>query len=199
MITMFRRWRILEAGVSGAALFILSLPLMIGVFGFGFDAMRLAYAKRIAQGRLDLATQSAAAVTYTRADGTIQLGTPTNPFAWRDVAYNQYAQNTSSRRKGADGTSSFFQCPPPNGTVPDYADDNQKCAGIAEVVGTPPPLGFNFCQPPGSQIAPLDTRNVYGVRMSVKEQVPTSFLKLIGIRDMTFGIRSESLIRQRNC
>jgi hypothetical protein len=40
---------------------------------------------------------------------------------------------------------------------------------------------------------------VYGVRMSVKEQVPTVFLKLIGVPDMTFNIRSESLIRQRNC
>jgi hypothetical protein len=151
-----------------AALFILALPLMIGAFGFGFDAMRLAYAKRLAQGRLDLATQSAAAVTYTTADGRIQLGSPTNPFAWRDVAYSQYATNTSRARQGADGARSFFQCPQPSGTVPIFADPNQKCAGIAEIVGNPPPLGFNFCQKPGSHAAPLASRDVYGVRMSVK-------------------------------
>ena len=199
MLQTFKRWWLLEKGVSIAALFILALPLMIGAFGFGFDAMRLSYAKRLAQGRLDLATQSAAAVTYTRADGRIELGAPTNPFAWRDVAYSQYATNTSRARKGADGARSFFQCSAPSGIIPNFSDPNQKCAGIAEVIGTPPPLGFNFCQTPGSQTAPLGSRNVYGVRMSVKEQVPTTFLRLIGIPDMTFNIRSESLIRQRNC
>lgn len=195
MFTKFRTWRLAEKGVSTAALLILSLPLMLGAFGFGFDALRLSYAKRYAQGRLDLATQSAAAVTYTAPDGSIKLGISSNPDAWKAEAYRSYTSNTDKMRQGAPNTHQFFQCTSgdaTNGLI------GTTCGGLAEVIGSAPPVGFDFCQ--NTKYAnPIATRPTYGVRYTVKETVPTMFMRILGVNEMTFTISSETLLRQRNC
>lgn len=184
----FREWRWAERGASSAALVILSLPLIIGVFGFGFDTLRLNYIQRYAQGRVDLATQAAAATTYTDTNGAIRLGSPSDPYEWETVAYDSYARNTSDKR-GSGNTASMFQCSTESVTGGSSSGD---CAGVASVVGTEPPVGFDFCNT-------ISSGDVYGVRYDVVETVPTVFLRIIGIQDFTFSVSSETLIRQRNC
>lgn len=184
--------------MSIAAVFILSLPLMLGAFGFGFDALRLAYAKRYAQGRVDLATQAAVAVTYTAADGSLVLGAAADPFAWESTAYGVYTANTASKRNGENGASSLFACPAGQVTYTTVSAA-ATCGGLAEVIGTPPDPTFDYCAAEGSDADVLATRDTYGVRYEVKESVPTVFLHFVGVTDMPFTVSSEALLRQSNC
>lgn len=182
-----REWRWAERGASSAALIILSMPLMIGAFGFGFDVLRFNYVQRYAQGRVDLATQAAAATTYTDVDGAIRLGSQWDPYEWETVAYDSYARNTEDKRGDAESVA-MFHCPVESVT----GGFGEECAGIATIVGTEPPIGFNFCDQ-------VRSGDVYGVRYEVTETVPNVFLRIIGIPDFTFTVGSETLIRQRNC
>lgn len=199
----FRRWRLAERGVSVGALMILSMPLLLGVFGFGFDALRIAYAKRYAQGRLDIAAQSAAAVTYVQSDGSLRLGNgPFEEDAWRTTAYSVYAENTARARAGTNGARSLFQCgigEVTSGARPTWGDDGQKCAGVAEVIGVPPTPDYDFCTDPGWRGSDVSARDSYGVRFSVKESVPMVFLGFLGIQSVPIEIQSEALLRQQNC
>ncbi len=194
MIQRIRNWRRAEQGMSGAALLILSLPLIIGVFGFGFDVLRLNYAHRFAQGRLDLATQDAAATTYTAEDGSIRLGSPNNPDEWREVAYNSYAGNTENKR-GSGNTAYLLKCNTASVTGDELGGE---CSGVATIVRPEswpddnPPIGFDFCNR-------VSTGDVYGVHYDVEETVPTVFMRILGINQFTFTASSEALIRQRNC
>lgn len=202
----FRNWWSMERGISSAAVMILSLPLILGAFGFGFDLMRVAYAKRYSQGRLDLAVQTAASITYTTSDGYLRLGKPGagGDTAWRDWgtkgAYYWYATNTATKRSATSNTS-LFNCAAEQVRDGDASavrnpDGTYRCYGLAEKVGIDPDNTFDFCGKTGTA---KGARSVYGVKYTVHESTPTLFLKMIGIPEISYKVSSESLIRQRNC
>lgn len=73
-----KKWRIAERGVSSIVIFILGMPMILMAFGFGIDIMRVGYAKRVMQSRLDVAVQAGASLSYTTARGAVRLGVPAN-------------------------------------------------------------------------------------------------------------------------
>lgn len=204
MLARIRAWRRGEQGISTAAIFILAMPLIVGAFGYGVDALRLQYTKEIVRSRLDLATQMAAATTYTDATGQVILGSPTDATYWKTIGYNIYEQNTA-RLRGAPGSPAMLQCPAievapgATGTVitVDPTNTTRLCAGEMNQIGSPQ---TNWCLAPGTYTGPMGEpiRPVYGVRYAVTETMPTVFLRLLGVRELTFSVASEALLRQ-NC
>lgn len=190
-----------DAGFSTAAIFILILPMLLGAFGYAFDTLRITYTKRYLQGRLDLATQAGAAVTYTTQDGLIRLGDPGQLEGQSALAetYAIYAQNTGSKRQPGSRGSSLLECASSNvqnraiPLTPDQVNVGPAgCAGIATVTGVLPGPDYNFCSPPTDGTA-------YGVRYEVTEVIPTVFLHFLGVDSVDVTVVSESLLRQRNC
>lgn len=191
----------MERGFSTAAIFILMLPLLLGAFGYAFDSLRVTYTKRYLQGRLDLATQAGAAVSYTTQDGLIRLGDPDQLRGESAIAqaYAVYAQNTALKRQSGSGGRSLLECPSgfvqnrPVAGEPDQVNvGTAGCAGVATVVGVLPNKDYNFCAPPTDGSA-------YGLRYEVTEVVPTVFLRFLGVDTVDVSLASETLLRQRNC
>lgn len=190
-----------DAGFSTAAIFILILPMLLGAFGYAFDTLRITYTKRYLQGRLDLATQAGAAVTYTTQDGLIRLGDPGQLEGQSALAetYAVYAANTNAKRQPGSRGSSLLECSSSNvkdravPLTPDQVNVGPAgCAGVATVTGMLPDQGYDFCSPPTDGTA-------YGVRYEVTEVVPTVFLRFLGVDSVDMTLVSESLLRQRNC
>lgn len=206
MLARMRSWRRGERGISTAAIFIVGLPLIVGAFGYGVDSLRLQYTKEIVRSRLDLAAQMAAATTYTDATGQVILGAPGagNELYWKTVGYQIYRNNTA-RLRGTPGSPAMLQCDggivAPVGTTTLVAvnpnDPSVLCAGQMNQIGSPQ---SNWCLAPGTYTGPLgeSTRPVYGVRYAVTETMPTVFLRLLGVQQLTFSVSSEALLRQ-NC
>lgn len=179
-MTRVRNWLKGERGFSTAAVFIIALPLLVGVFGLAFDSVRLVYIKSYLQGRADLATQSAVNTSYTNpANRLIYLGRPSDGGTGQssiNVADSFYAQNTASKR----GTGGFLSS---TGTY------GQPTTALFGAPLTPAQL----CLPPAT------SGTKYGVTMTVQENVPTTFLKILGISSMPVSIESTALVRGRNC
>ena len=217
LISWCRKWRVAERGLSSVVIFILGMPLILLSFGFGIDIMRAGYVKRVAQSRLDVAVQSAAALTYTNQNGAVRLGIPADGnSATTSVQRAQllYEENTRDLR---GDRSFYFRCPASSvtqgaggvvrSTLPQYlsADErtraiwtSDQCRGGAYAVysgrnatGAGPPQSFDFCQ------APVDGK--YGIRYEVVERVPTIFMRMVtcGPQFFTFYVSSEELLRQK--
>lgn len=181
-------WWSKERGFASTALIILSIPMILGAFGYGFDAMRLYYAKRYLQGRLDIATQSGAAITFTNPGGNIRLGEVGDAGLARasiEEAEVVFDENTQSAR--ASGSASLLGC-----DFPDFSDPNSECGSKFEVAGNLPNQGFNFCRAARGN-------EVYGLKGKANEYVDTIFLRMVGVDRLDFEVTSESLYRWESC
>lgn len=182
MRSLFRSWRSAERGFSMAAITIIAMPLLVTAFGLGFESVRLVYIKGWMQGHADLATAAAVSIAYADpADQKVYLGKPgVGPAASLMAAQDVYLDNTNPKRTAA-GTS--------NGLLLDPSG----AFGTPSVAITGSPLErTELCLSPASV--------KYGVRMSVTEKVPATFLKIVGIKDFTLGpITSTAIIRAGNC
>lgn len=200
-----REWRLYERGVSSIAVFILAFPVFILAFGIGIDVIRLGYAKRIVQGRLDVAVQAAAAMTYTNPQGAVRLGNQgdgNSAASALSEAIRIYGENTEKARQAGASTGNMLWCSEasvtqPNFTAGQITADTTECIGGPYVVtpadGALPTKDFNFCQPP--------QQGGYGVRYEVVEQVPTIFMRMVpgGPEYFTIKVASEALLRLQYC
>ena len=179
-MSRLRSWLNGERAFSTAAVFIIALPLIVGVFGLAFDSVRLVYIKSYLQGRADIATQSAVNTSYTNTrDRLIYLGAPSDGGSGArsiNIANSLYVKNTLSKR----GASGFLS--------------------TAGTYGTPTTVKFGAPLTTAQLCLPPATSGVkYGVTLTVTENVPTTFLKILGIQSMPLNIESTALVRGRNC
>lgn len=217
-----KQWRLYERGISSIAIFILGFPLIILSFGFGIDLIRVAQAKRVAQGRLDVAVQAAASMTYTTANGSVRLGVPgdggTGATALQ-TARDLYQVNTAPYRSVGQSNGNLFSCPTPVSGAPNLNVSTSSCAGRGgpTIVLPPPPPPPYPCDPnvrtdcdwldsdglprPNYNFCTPASRGGYGVRYDVVEQVPTIFMRMVPGAPRFFNVRvySQALLRQQYC
>lgn len=186
-LALAKKWRLRERGFASTALIIIAMPLILGAFGFGFDTLRLAYAKRYLQGRLDVATQAGASIGYTNAQGNIRIGDAGSTQAAIDEALSVYLDNTSGARPAADAQS-LVGC-----TQANVIENVGGCGVSFRVVGTPPRQRTDFCEPSRSETG------VYGLGGRATDRVDTIFLRLIGVDSWDLEVQSEALLRYQNC
>lgn len=179
MRALLRRLARDDRGFSSAAFIILSMPVIVGMFGLGLDATRLAYISNHVQGKADLAVQSASTLLYATG-GVVRLGDPiSGSVAASEKARNLYWANTNSARGNASTGIGYLR---------PVALGNGNPAIL--ITGTPPTTA-QLCSAPGS--------NPYRLEMQVTEKVPPTFLKLLGVGDFTLTFKSTALVRGRNC
>lgn len=199
-----REWRLYERGISSIAVFILAFPVFILAFGIGIDVIRLGYAKRIVQGRLDVAVQAAAAMTYTNPQGAVRLGNQgdgNSAASSLSEAARIYRENTEKARQAGVSQGNMLWCSSASVTQTNFSagritNTTTDCMGGPYVVlpgGALPTKDFNFCQPP--------KQGGYGVRYEVVEQVPTIFMRMVpgGPKYFTIKVSSEALLRLQYC
>lgn len=173
-------WWKFEKGMATISLFILGLPLIIGVFGFGFDEARALYIKGYLQNRATLAVQSAlASSTNTDSNGNLYI----DPNVYAQV-YNNYEDNTSSYR--SNGT--ILTCA--TSSIENNPIQAGECGGDVTTIGIPGTLA-DYCKPVfGGAVSS------YGLQYQVKEQVDTVFLRILGINTLTLStIDATALLR----
>lgn len=180
-------------------MFILLLPLIIGVFGYGFDSLRLLYVKNLVQVRADAATQAGVALNYTTViDGEerVVLGSPVDVEAGETAmvqAYDNYGINTTLMRPP---NSNILTCSGVPLTIHPNASTlnptSEACAQATAIIGTPI-SNSDLCS----------RRTVaaeYGVQLRVNETVDTVFLRILGKNQFHLtNITSSSLVRGANC
>jgi hypothetical protein len=189
MLTRLRKLLSHEGGYSSAALFILGFPMIIGVFGLAFDSARFLYIRDYVENQANLALASAVNTAYTNvADGRIYLGSrAAGTGAALSVGEQLYLTNTDAKRRTSVLTNDGFLSP--SGTS---FGGQRYGTPTASVVGRPVTL-TELCLNPNA------TTSKYGVSMTVREQMPTTFLKVLGIQTLEMQITVSSLIRARNC
>lgn len=180
MFSKFNLWRKKEGGFTSAAIFILGLPLIVGAFGLGFDSMRAVYIHQFLSARADLATQTAVTMLYTNnTNSMVYIGTKAQGFnAAVTAADDLYSQNTASKR--GDGTGGSFL----------MFQSGSNGNPVVTQVGNPIPVAM-LCS--NSNAAR------YGVNMKVAEEMPTTFMKILGIEKLNLEIESESIVRPKTC
>jgi len=180
---LFKSWRYNEKGVASISLFILSLPLIVGSFGFGFDEIRGIYIRNYVQGRADLAVQNAvAATTTTSSNGSISLNTD-----YTSIVEGNYKDNTQQYRN-----QSILSCNESD-VVRQNVSTLSPCTQTVWQVGT---FGQSTSCKNLNSFGPTPA---YGVHFQVKEKINTVFLRILGINTINLGtINAESLIRP-NC
>lgn len=181
-----RRWRLAERGTSSIAVFILMLPLIVGIFGFGLDIMRWTYAKNYAQGRLNLALETAMTYRYTNATGNTVLGEPGFPDQVQIAGETYYQINTSDKRNVGNG--GLLTCAEADML---YSPD-ESCALTVTLARTFAGQTYDFCADPGAV-------NYVGVEGTAVESIDTLFLRMFGINDLTFTVNSYVPLRGGNC
>lgn len=181
MLKKISSWFKKEKGYSTAAIFILGLPLLVGSFGLAFDSVRLVYIQQYLQGRADLATEAAVNVAYTNpTDKKIYLGNPTGGSAVSLATSDfLYSTNTATKRRAAGAYDGFL-----NAKTGTYGKTTSA------VIGTPLPIAM-LCDTSGAQ--------KYGVKLDVTEQIPATFLNIIGIHSFDMKITSTSWVRGKTC
>lgn len=181
MISRIRAWLNKENGASTAALFIFGMPLIVGAFGFGFDALRFVYIHDYLQGRANIATQAGVNLSYTDpAAKIVYLGTPSaGAPASLATATSLYYTNTLSKR--AASTAFGFLSPVAPGTN-----------GVTSVTVLGSPISTK-------QLCTNLRTRYYGVQLTSKELVPTTFSRILGIQNFTATIVSNAYVRSRGC
>jgi len=193
MFNLFKSWKYNEKGVASISLFILSLPLIVGSFGFGFDEVRGIYIRNYVQGRADLAVQNAvAATTTTTSKGNISLDAN-----YVNDVINNYEKNTQEYRN-----NSILSCSSKATTTynPTNQITHQNISSTASCVQTVWQVGTFFNQATACKnLNSFGPTSAYGVHFQVKEKINTIFLRILGINTINLGtINAESLIRP-NC
>ena len=178
-------WRRAEHGFSTAAMFVILLPVIIGVFGIGFEIARAAYLTTWVQGRVDNATFTASTFNRVNAQGRYYL----TQTALTE-AYNNYRLNTNTRR----GTG-VLSCPSTSVTGGNRNLTN-LCSGSACFVRGGSCTQATQPIPSGATLCDYD----YGIRYTVREQVPATFLRILGIQTINLPrITGETLVKPRTC
>ena len=188
----------MERGVASISMFILSLPLIIGSFGFGFDEVRGIYIKNYIQSRADIAVQNAVALnTSTLSNGLLYI----DPSVGDTVSSN-YDTNTQNYRN-----QSILSCTPSDtvysgvnnqtySPTANISQDNKApaCSQSVTVIGSS--SQSTSCKNLSSNtfVSPVK----YGVHFETKEKINTVFLRILGIPTINLGtIKAETLIRPR--
>lgn len=165
----FLLWWRAERGVSTITLFILSLPMIIGSFGFGFDEVRAVHLRGYLANRATLAVQVAlAGATNTNSDGNLQI----DPVAVQGEVNQLYLENTDHYR-----SSSVLSCP--TSELESNPIVAGQCGGEFKVMGQAESLA-TYC----TNLSSGGNLN-YGIDFRVKEQINTVFLRIIGISTLT--------------
>jgi Flp pilus assembly protein TadG len=206
--------------MSSLAVFILAMPALIAVFGYGFDTLRLVYVKESLQGTLNRATQAGVSqtVSYTAErvdangntvevsviglegglDGNFLIQTPGTESA-AAVAYRFYKWNTEKMRE-----NNILECAtapglPPSatqvkGTTGNGYNDQVLCGGTITYDGKP--LTSNqLCAPLNESNSPK-----YGLRYTTTETVSAAFLRIVGIQNHYIkDLESVSYVRGAGC
>jgi hypothetical protein len=176
MLKTVHNWFKREDGFSSAVIFIVSIPVILGAFGLAFDSVRLVYIKGYIQSQADLSAQAAVSMVSTDInDGKVHLDA--NALS---SAQNLYARNTAAKRTTSTGSSGFLT-------------SNDSGFGIPTLTAVGQPLASD-------KMCPGMSHALYGVKVSVSERVPATFLKLLGFQQFTLSdISSTAYVRARNC
>ena len=176
-----RTWLRAERGFGTAGMFILMLPVIVGIFGYGFESARAVWLKNYIQGRADMATFTATTHSTVTTSGKIVFKADAVP-----TAYSEYLANTDTKR--SDGLLICSGSSVTNGTLGPSGSCFGKAWIVAPAKGSPSFCGTN------------SSANRYGIHYRLEEQVPATFLHIVGIQTLTLPvIDSETLLRAKDC
>lgn len=175
VLSRLRSWWQAERGFSTAGLFIIALPILVGAFGYGFDSARAVFVKEHVQGRADMATATAASVAVAFSS-TGQVSLPST--AVRNAVYTSYTDNTAAWR-----TDGLLMC---SKASVSGVSSTTGCSGVATITGSA-----------GTGIA---CTVKYGVQYTVREKIPSTFLRVVGVTELTLpAVTAKAAVRARNC
>jgi hypothetical protein len=174
-------WRKKEQGLAIAVLFVVLMPVMVGMVGYAIDFGRYNVLRSTLQNRADLATQASLTLAETQivsASGVNQgriIITPTTLTEAKRI----YCANTADyRTRGilADGACNVSY-------------------RIIALNGASAATGV-----PVAQLCDPKAGPRYGIEMVISERINTTFLGIIGIETMAIqNLTSEALFRPGNC
>jgi hypothetical protein len=201
-MSKINQWRKAESGFTTVAIFILSLPLIIGLFGYGFDSARSVYFRNYIQGRADIAVAAGVAQTTVDASGNLVLSNNATSSATA-TAVQYYLDNTRNMRtengggaltcqegylgqSGQSGTLSSIGGHPTSGS-----GDQAGCVGGATITNNSINSG-NTCA--------AGTKSAYGVHYTATEKISTTFLGILGIHELTLSpVEAEASLVSAGC
>ena len=200
MYTSLKSWWSKERGVASISMFILSIPLIVGSFGFGFDEVRGIYLKNYIQSRADLAVENAVALdTKTLSSGALSI----DPSIGDQVSSN-YKDNTLDYRNQSilsctpsqtvySGISGSYYSSTTNTSI--HQDSAPSCTQTVTILGDSSQT--TSCKDLSTNTFANPVK--YGVHFEVKEKINTVFLRILGINTINLGtVKAETLIRP-NC
>lgn len=177
----FTRWRKSEKGFAIAVLFVVLMPVMVGMVGYSLDFGRYNVLRSTLQNRADLATQAALTLAETTVVNTPSgtqgriLITPSTLTEAKRV----YCANTAAYRS--------------QGILADGACNVSY--SIIALNGASQATGVSMAQLCDPKNGPR-----YGIEITVNERIDTTFLGVIGIPTMAVSnMKSEALYRPGNC
>lgn len=180
-----KHWWQREHAFSSAAMTIMLLPVIFGIFGLGFEVARATYMKIWIQSRVDNATFTATTFSTVDASGRFTF----KPNA-RQEAYSNYQANTAEKR--SNGLFSCTSAQVANGATSGqcYGRACWVYDGVRTCSGAPSPL------PKGQNVCNFE----YGISYTVRESMPTSFLRLVGVTSIDLPqVTGTSLVKTRSC
>lgn len=177
----FQRWRKGEQGFAIAVLFVVLMPVMVGMVGYSLDFGRYNVLRSTLQNRADLATQAALTLAQTKvvnAGGAFQGRIIITPETLTE-AKRVYCANTAAYR--AQGILVDGSCNVSYRII--------ALNGASQVNGI---SMAKLCDPKNGPR--------YGIELTINEKIDTTFLGIIGIPTMAVSnMKSEALYRPGNC
>lgn len=175
------RWRKDEQGFAIAVLFVVLMPVMVGMVGYSLDFGRYNVLRSTIQNRADLATQAALTLAETQVVGV--GGAPQGRIiitpATLTEAKRIYCVNTAAYR--TQGILADASC--------------NVSYRIVALNGASAANGVSM-----SKLCDPKTGPRYGIEMTINERIDTTFLGIIGIDTMAIeNLKSEALFRPGNC
>ncbi len=192
----FRHWRTAERGTASVTIAILTLPFIAAAFGYGFDSLRLVMVRESLEGSLNSA--ATAAVTATRSEQSqVYFDVPVAQSRAQQV----YRAATADER--GDSAGSSLACPAP--TVVSQGVIQPASYEVSRIWPTTPAsadclLRLRVSAPAGAFVDPTgklvvtnenqvcSNRGVLSelsVGLSTHEEVPMTFLRIVGISDQS--------------
>lgn len=178
---VLNRWRKKEHGFAIAVLFVVLMPVMVGMVGYSLDFGRYNVLRSTIQNRADLATQAALTLAETQVviTGGVSEGRIIISPATLTEAKRIYCANTAAYR--TQGILADASC--------------NVSYRIVALNGASITNGVSLAQLCDPKLGPR-----YGVEMTIDERIDTTFLGIIGIDTMAIqNMKSEALFRPGNC
>jgi hypothetical protein len=166
-----------------AAMFILSVPMLVAAFGLSMDTARVSYVKDFLDNRANLAVSAAVATAYTSGTSTdrrVYLGRPSDGATAATALSNArdvYRINTAGFRSS---TASGFLFP----VTAANGFPNVKVLGA-------PLTNLQLCSPTSTAR--------YGVTLTADETVRMTFLAVAGIKTSQVKVSSQAFVRATTC